>query len=211
MKILLACAVLATVALQSIASPSRAEWTVEGMDVGWTMVVKEGWYGGNFEQVSQRIQRAQRAGEPPDSLFMQTFRALKEEARGLDAVLMKIEPTLEIRATFVRVRVMAPSTADAVMGVGVEEFLRVFGMTLRSEDPSATVTRLGTRKLTIGGRFARTTQFKVAIAGQASSRIAVYAVIAPKFGHVFTLSSQESVADARISAFEGMLPSLRYK
>lgn len=201
---------LGIIALQLIVLPALAAGIAEGADLGWTMIVADDWYGGNFDQIGKLIQQVQLRGESTDSPYFQTLLALRETTRNFDAYLIKIEPTLKVRATTVEVTVMEPSLTAPINQMGYDEFLTFHERLIRSHNPSATVARR-TRTLTIGGWPARAMEFRLQDSDRVATRLALYAVITPQFVHLFKLSTQESVAAARISAFEGMLLSLRYK
>lgn len=67
-----------------------AGWTVEDADGQWTLTAPAGWYGGSYYKIRDVLASAETDKDGPPVL-VPLLRALIQEARGVGAILLKLE------------------------------------------------------------------------------------------------------------------------
>lgn len=77
-----------------IGHQDTSNWTAVDANGRWSFPVPEGWYGGSYYQIMERVNAADQKGEGYE-LHIQILRALSRDARYLDAVLFQIETSAD--------------------------------------------------------------------------------------------------------------------
>ena len=186
----------------------RADWLVRGGDIDWSMSVVEGWYGGSYNQIRERLEGG--ASVDKDPLVREVFKAMLEDARYADAILFHIEPELG-GATRLKSRKVAGSVYAAAQKIGIEEYVRMIGQSLgQGKPPGSSFNSLGQESITLGGKRAYRVEYSTRLPNNDVSRDVIFLVTRQSDYHMLYLVVDERVYRPRMNELRRMLTTLQY-
>lgn len=212
-SLMIATAVLLVISLQNVLA-----WTAQDANDRWTFPVPDGWYGGSYYQIRDRVSAAEQRGEG-DALHIRILRTLSRDARGLDAILLHLETSADGShgdATFLKVNTIpATSTGDgfpAITQLTTEMWTKYGQRLLGSTKGALNVQLIGHQEdIVIRGNRVATAGFKI-IKGAGRDRYEGITIIyRPSGVTTFNLDAPWHVANPRFEEMWTIVRSLQFK
>jgi hypothetical protein len=195
---------------------AAATWTVEDANEKWTCRAPQGWYGGSYYQIKERLSLAQQDRQGPPQVAA-ILRMLGEQARSMDAILLHLESSLDGSrgdGSLLKIRT-TPHTGRSDQFPGISElseetWKKYAGRLLSSTSGARDVQLLGHRAdLTAQGVPAATASFRIKTDGD--DRYEGLVILYRRSGVTsFLLESPFHVSARRMDDVWSMVRSMRF-
>jgi hypothetical protein len=200
------------------AQDDKAGWVAEDANNKWRLRVPEGWYGGGYYQITDRVSAMEKKGEG-DTLPAQILRGLSRDARDLDAILLHLEMSADDShgdGSFLKIRttpaVSGASGFPAITQLTPEVWIKL-GQRLLASTPGARDVQLIRHQedIVIRGNQVATAGFKI-VKDTGSDRYQGMIIIY-RFPGVttFLLDAPWHIAGLRLEEMWTMARSIRFQ
>jgi len=193
-------------------------WTARDADDRWTFPVPDGWYGGSYYQIMDRVSAAERGGEG-DTPYVQILRTFSRDARGLDAILFHLEMSADGShgdASILKINTTPiTSTGDgfpAINQITTELWTELGQDLFRSTAGALDVKLIRHQEDVVKGNRVATAGFKVIMgAGRDDRYDGEILIYRPPVVTSFSLEAPWHVAGLRLEEMWTMVRSIEFK